>query len=181
MDGAKKYPLPMRIIHWVRALLIFGMIVAGWTMVGLDDHDPVKFDVFYPLHKSFGVLVFLLVLCQLALRRFLPVPPPSRVLSPLEARVAKVAHVALYVLMILVPLLGYSRSSTFTDSDGVTLFGLPIPELLGKNDKASDVLSLLHEIAAYTLLALVVLHVAGALKHRFFDRGHEDDPLSRMT
>jgi cytochrome b561 len=156
------------------------MIWAGWTMVGLDDKNPVKFDVFYPLHKSFGVLVFLLVLTQLALRRLLPVPAPSRALSPAEARLAKIVHRALYGLMILVPLLGYSRSSTFTDSDGVTLFGLPIPELLGKNDAVSDVLSALHRIAAYSLLALVLLHVMGALKHRFFDRRHEDDPLSRM-
>jgi cytochrome b561 len=156
------------------------MIWVGWTMTGLDDKDPVKFDTYYPLHKSFGVLIFLLVLVQLALRWLMPVPAPSKALSPLEARVAKMAHVALYGLMLLVPLLGYSRSSTFTDSDGVTLFGLKIPELLGKNDAVSDVLSLLHAIAAYALLALVLLHVAGALKHRFFDRRHEDDPLSRM-
>lgn len=180
MDGVQKYPLAMRLLHWIRAFLILGMIWVGWTMVGLDDKDPTKFDVLFPLHKSFGVLIFLLVLVQLALRRFLSVPAPSRALSPTEARVAKIAHVALYVLMIAVPLLGYSRSSTFTDSDGVTLFGLPIPELLGKNDPVSEVLSTLHRIAAYSLLALVVLHVLGALKHRFFDRDHEDDPLSRM-
>jgi len=180
MGGVEKYRLPMRIIHWVRAFLILGMIWAGWTMTSLDDKVPAKFDTYYPLHKSFGVLVFLLVLTQLALRWFLPVPKPSPVLSRTEAFVAKIVHRALYVLMILVPLIGYARSSTYPDSDGVTLFGLKIPELLGKNDAVSSVLSLLHSIGAYSLLALVVLHVAGALKHRFFDHGHEDDPLSRM-
>lgn len=180
MNSVKKYPLPMRLLHWVRAVLILGMIWLGWAIAGMDDKNPTKFDDFFPLHKSFGVLIFLLALVQLALRRLMPVPPPSRALSPLEARVARIAHVALYVLMLLVPLLGYSRSSTFSESDGVTLFGLRIPEILGKNDAVSEVLSLLHAIAAYSLLALVLLHVMGALKHRFFDRGHEDDPLSRM-
>ncbi|WFU75091.1 cytochrome b/b6 domain-containing protein [Bradyrhizobium sp. CB2312] len=63
-----KYPAALRILLWVRALLILGLIAAGWTMTVLDDALAPKFNLLYPWHKSFGVLVFLIVLAQLAIR-----------------------------------------------------------------------------------------------------------------
>ena len=53
-----KYPLAMRILHWTMAVLILGMIWVGWTMVSAGEDD---FD-FYPWHKSFGLLIFILVI-----------------------------------------------------------------------------------------------------------------------
>lgn len=174
-----KYHLSLRIIHWSRAAIILGMIFLGWWMVSLDDVDAVKFDWGYPYHKSFGILALLLVLTQLVLRQRLGVPALSSKLGALEAKAAKVAHIALYVLMIAVPLLGYARSSTFPESDGVYFFGLYLPELLAKNNDLSEIVSKVHAVAAYTLLGLIALHVAGALKHRLFDKDPSDS-LSRM-
>lgn len=176
-----KYPLPMRILHWSMAVIILGMIWAGWTMVSLDDHVPVKFDVFYPWHKSFGMLILLLVLVRLTtrLRSTIPSLPPG--LPPWEARAAKGAHVALYTLMILVPCMGYAMSSSYTQSDGVFFFGVNLPEVLPKNDARFEVFQALHRYLAYTLLGLVILHVLGALKHRFLEKNRGNDVLSRMT
>ncbi|WP_254603881.1 cytochrome b [Achromobacter dolens] len=78
-------------------------------------------------------------------------------------------HRATYVLLVLVPLMGYSMSSSFTMSDGIPFFGAHLPELLPKNDKWFIVFQWLHKTLAYTLLGLVALHVVGALKHRFLD------------
>jgi cytochrome b561 len=141
---------------------------------------PIKFDWLYPYHKSFGMLVLLLVLVRLAVRRSARLPGLPRSLPPWERRMAKVAHVALYTLMILVPLMGYSLSSSFTQSDGVYFFGVNLPELLPKNDARFAVFDWLHAILAYTLLALIILHVLGALKHRFVDREKDADVLARM-
>lgn len=174
-----KYHLSMRITHWCRAAVILGMIFLGWWMVSLDDMASVKFDWAYPYHKSFGLLALLLVMTQLFLRTRKGVPALSPKLGPLEAKAAKVAHVALYVLMIAVPLLGYARSSTFPESDGVYFFGLYLPELLAKNNDLSEIVSQMHKVSAYALLGLIALHVAGALKHRLFDKD-PDDSLSRM-
>jgi len=176
-----KYPKSMRIVHWVRALLIFGQIWAGWTMVSLPDKVPVKFDLFYPFHKSFGLLILILALLQLALRARTVLPKPPASLPRSEAAASKVVHMAIYVLLILVPLAGYAMSSSFTQSDGVFFFGLYLPELLPKNDKAFEVYRLIHRVLAYSLLALVVLHVLGALKHRFVDRDEANDVLRRMV
>ncbi len=174
-----RYHLSLRIIHWCRAATILGMIALGWWMVSLDDVDAVKFDWGYPYHKSFGILAFLLALTQLTLRGRFGTPAPSPRMGQLETKAAHIAHVALYVLMIAVPLLGYARSSTFPESDGIYFFGLDLPELLGKNNALSDIFSQIHAVAAYSLLGLIALHVAGAIKHRLFDKDPQDS-LSRM-
>ena len=176
-----KYPLALRILHWSMALIILGMIWAGWTMVSLDDKVPAKFDLFYPWHKSFGMLILMLVLVRLATRLRASTPPLPEGLAPWEARAAKIGHIALYVLMVVVPCMGYAMSSSFTQSDGVFFFGINLPELLPKNDARFEVFQALHRYLAYTLLMLVALHVAGALKHRFVDKDRANDVLSRMT
>jgi cytochrome b561 len=177
----EKYPLPVRLLHWVRAVLIGAQLWTGWTMVRLDDNLPAKFNWYYPTHKEFGLLTLLVVLTQLAIRSMQPSLPslPSS-LPALDRKLAKAAHYLLYALAIIVPLMGYSMSSTFTQSDGVPFFFFRVPELLPKNDHWFEVFQWLHRTLAYTLLALVVLHILGALKHRFFDSNRENDVLRRM-
>jgi cytochrome b561 len=175
-----KYPLSMRVIHWTMAVIIMGMILAGWTMVRMDDATPAKFDHFYPWHKSFGILVLMLAITRFAVRSTSIVPALPDGLAGWERRASKIAHVLLYVLMVIVPVMGYSMSSSYTQSDGVFFFGTMLPELLPKNDARYEVFQLLHRVLAYTLLALITIHVIGALKHRFLDRHRDTDVLQRM-
>lgn len=175
-----KYPATMRMFHWTMAAILLGLIWAGWTMVSMDDEDTAKYGDFYPWHKSFGVLAAILIIARLftRTRAVIPALPPG--FSGWEKRAAKVGHIALYALMIIVPCMGYAMSSSFTQSDGVYFFGVNLPELLPKNDARFEVFQALHRWSAYTLLALVVVHVLGALKHRFLDRNRDNDVLSRM-
>ena len=175
-----KYSRSMRILHWAMALIIIGLIWAGITMVSLPDKDPVKFGVFFPWHKSFGMLILFLVLARLSIRARSIIPPLPCGLSGLEKRAANTAHVALYALMIVVPLSGYAMSSVYTQSDGVYFFGTYIPEWIPKNDAWFNPLFDLHRALAFTLLGLVVVHAGAALKHRLFDRNRDKDVLSRM-
>jgi cytochrome b561 len=183
LSDTQKYPRSMRALHWLRALVVIGTLSVGLVMVNLPDELPIKYEQLYPNHKQFGLLALLLGLVQLTLRLRargrLPESPAS--LRPWERALSTFAHRAFYVLLIVVPLMGYSMSSTFTQSDGVPFFFFgQLPELLPKNDKWFEVFQLLHRIFAYTLLALVVLHVAGALKHRLLDKGGPTDVLRRM-
>jgi cytochrome b561 len=91
-----------------------------------------------------------------------------------------VVNVALYILIILVPCMGYAMSSSYTQSDGVYFFGMNLPELLPKNDDRYEVFRYFHRVLAFNLLGLVGLHALGALKHRFLDRNKDNDVLSRM-
>lgn len=177
----ERYPAGMRVVHWLRALVVLGLLAVGLVMVNLPDELPAKFELLYPNHKQFGLLALLLTAVQLLLRssRRLPEPPAS--LAPWERALSKFAHRALYVLLVVVPLMGYSMSSTFTQSDGVPFFFLgQVPELLPKNDRWFEVFQLLHRVLAYAMLALVALHVAGALKHRLIDKDPRADVLRRM-
>ncbi|WP_028693838.1 cytochrome b [Pseudomonas cremoricolorata] len=176
-----RYPTSLRVLHWTRAVLILGLLWAGWHMTGMDDEIPSKFELYYPWHKSFGVLAFLLVLTQIAVRLRTPhIPRPLQTLAPFERSLSSLVQRAMYVLLVVVPLMGYSMSSTFTMSDGVFFFGVDLPELLPKNDDWFVVFQWLHKVLAYSLLALITLHVAGALKHRFLDRDPSKDVLRRM-
>lgn len=182
LHGVKmKYPVIMRLLHWAMALIIIGLIWAGITMVALPDKNPVKYGVFFPWHKSFGMLILFLVVARLVIRSRAAVPPLPSALSRFESRAATVMHGALYVLMIIVPLSGYAMSSVYTQSDGVNFFGTLIPEWIPKDDAWFRPLFDLHRALAFTLLGLLVIHVAGALKHRFVDRNPEKDGLSRMV
>ncbi|KIZ43348.1 MULTISPECIES: cytochrome b [Rhodopseudomonas] len=175
----EKYPASLRILHWVRAVLIIGLIAAGWAMTGASDTTASKFDFLYPWHKSFGVLVFLIVVAQLAIRATSQLPG-SAPLPAHERILSHAVHIAIYALVLIVPLMGYAMSSSYAESSGVFFFGIHIPELLPKDHERFKLFQLLHKTLAYTLLGLVTLHIVGALKHRFFDQDPRTDVLPRM-
>jgi cytochrome b561 len=176
-----RYPPSLRLLHWTRAVLILGLITVGWTMTYLADEVPAKYGIFYPWHKSVGLLAFLVIVVQLIIRARTPdLLEPPEALTRGERFLAKFVHRAIYVLLVLVPVMGYSMSSTYTMSDGVYFFGTTLPELLPKNDNWFAVFQWLHKVLAYSLLGLIALHVAGAIKHRFFDRTRAGDVLHRM-
>ena len=83
---AVKYPLPIRCLHWVRAALIIGLIASGWYMTRLPESHMATASIFYPNHKQFGILVWLLALVHLALRsRYArSMPPAPSALAPWE-------------------------------------------------------------------------------------------------
>lgn len=184
LDQATKYPLSMRVLHWLRAVIILGLIWSGWYMTSLPEDTPMAtFDLFYPNHKQFGVLVWLLALVHLAIRwsNRANLPHEPEALKSWEKTLSHAVHRLIMLLTVLIPLLGYSMSASFTQSDGVPFFFFgELPEILPKNDNAFAVFQALHKYSAYALLALVALHAAGAIKHRILDKGGETDVLPRM-
>jgi cytochrome b561 len=165
--------------HW----LLAAAIVASFS-VGLYMHD-LPFSIqrikLFNYHKWAGVTILALSALRLLWRLTHPPPPESaRVLAampPWQQRAAKVSHGAMYALFFAVPLLGWAYSSAA--GLPIVWFGvLPLPDFVSVNkDLANSLLKPLHAYAAFTLAAVVVLHVAAALKHQFVDR---DNLMSRM-
>lgn len=177
-----KYPVSMRILHWLRAVLILGLIACGWYMTGRAEDDPTA-GILYPNHKQFGVLAWLLALVQLTLRwRYsATLPHAPEALKRWEKWLSHGCHRLLIALTLITPMLGYAMSSSITDGDGVPFFFLShVPEILPKSDDAFAVFQALHGYSAYLLLAVIALHMAGTLKHRLQDKGGETDVLPRM-
>lgn len=127
-------------------------------------------------HKWIGVTTLALVAVRLMWRVINKPPTLPPAMSSMQQTVAVVAHVALYALMLVVPLLGWAYSSAA--GFPVVWFGvLPLPDLAPRDRHLAELLKPLHQASSYFLLFLVVLHVFAALKHHMFDR---DDLMNRM-
>lgn len=169
-----RYTFAMRLLHWIMAVLILGMIAMGWAMKeikGLPRSD------LYMLHKSVGVALLALIALRIAARAATRIPALPATFPPSERKMAHLAHLLLYLGMVTVPLSGFVMS--MAGGHGVKFFGWPLPPLMETDKKLAGLAHEAHELLPYLLLGVVALHVLGALKHRFFDRP-EHDVLPRM-
>lgn len=162
-----KYPLQMRAMHWLLALIILCLLAVGLYMESLSRDDQMR-PTLYAMHKSFGVTVFLLLLLRIFFRVRLGVPALPDVISMLERRLALLGHYAFYVFMIVMPLSGFLMTNAF--GFAVKLFGIELPRLIGPDRDLGRTLETVHKFSAYLLIALIVLHVAGVIKHRLKDK-----------
>lgn len=180
MNNITRYPLILRVFHWSMALLIIGLIFLGILMERFLTDESYTGDMFW-WHKSFGVVALILISLRVWARFSLrkSVPGISATLPKLEQMAAAIGHKLLYLFMIVVPVSGYLMSSTFPKSSGITLFGIPLPDALPKSDFWASIFTGMHTISAYCLAALIVLHIAAVVKHRYFDH-HERDIVKRM-
>ena len=169
------YSLVARLLHWVVALFIFVLLCVGFYMTGLPV-SPDKINV-YMMHKSFGILVLLLVILRLGWRFLVPPPEALDAHQAWEKILAKGVHVLLYAALIAMPLSGWAMSSA--GGFPAHFFGLfELPHLTAKNEAIFDLTRGVHGLLAWVILGLVALHAAGAFKHHFIDR---DATLRRMT
>jgi cytochrome b561 len=169
-----RYRLPAQILHWLTALAIVCGVGMGIAMVNVGQ-GPLQNQLF-DLHRSFGVLILTLTGFRLLWRLYSPPPPMVADMPAWQARVAHVVHVALYMLLFAVPLVGWAGTSAF--GAPITVFGLfRMPMLLSQDRELADVLLKLHMTLAFTLCALLAAHIGAALHHHFI---RKDDTLRRM-
>ena len=160
-------------LHWLLAAALIASFAVGVTMVDLP-MSPQRGRLF-TWHKWAGIVILGLSVARLAWR-LVHRPPEPPTMPGWQRSAATATHIALYLLCIAVPLVGwaYSSSAGFP----VVLFGvLPLPDFVPVDKALSQAIKPWHGRLAWTLAALVVLHVAAALKHHFIDR---DGLLSRM-
>lgn len=170
--GLTRYTRVAIALHWTIAVLLVTNLGIGLLMDDLPDG-------IVPIHKSIGMLVLLLSLVRLGWRIGHRPPPLPASVKPWEKGLAHAVHWIFYAFMIFIPLSGWIFTSASPKRHPLTFFGLfglpyfPVPQ-----EKAiSHVWHDRHETVAYLMLALLVLHVGAALKHRFLDR---DRTLDRM-
>lgn len=168
------YTATAKALHWLMALLLFGLLALGFYMQDLP-LSPQKLQL-YSWHKWAGVTVFLLVLFRLAWRiTHRPPALPGHMPKALQLA-AHAGHALLYLLMIAIPLSGWLMSSA--KGFQTVWFGiLPIPDLVDKQKELGDLLQLVHESLNWLFIAVIAGHIGAALKHHFIDK---DDILIRM-
>lgn len=171
---ATRYTTTAVVLHW----LIFGLIACGFALAlylqGLP-LSPQKLK-YISWHKWIGVTIFTLALARLAWRLACPAPPLPASIPAWQRNVAGATHILLYGLIIVIPIVGWLMSSAF-GVPTVYLGVLQLPSPLARDKELGELLRSAHAFLNYVMLALVIMHVAAALKHHVLDR---DDVLSRM-
>lgn len=189
-----KYQLPTytpvaRGLHWFVALLVFIQLPLGFYMAYRGNEMPAVNDkgeavkgVFdaltgflYSSHKLIGLSILFLVLARLFYRLTRGVPRPDPTVPVALTGVSHLVHWALYALLIVVPILGYTAISYGRYLD---VFGIPLPAITDKNANLAKQIFEWHEAGAFLILLFVTLHVLAATYHRFVRR---DRVVERMV
>jgi cytochrome b561 len=159
-------------LHWLIALLIFGLYVVG---LSVDQFEKPLRPLVINLHAIFGLSLLILVVARIAWRTTHPAPAYPEIMGPLFRKAAAAGHGLLYLLTLLVPILGL-RAFLFRGRPfDFGLFQIPSP-FEGDHDLAEQAADL-HGLFAHLLIALVAGHVIAALYHQFVLR---DNLLARM-
>lgn len=172
---SQAYSSSQKALHWILFVLVVGLY--GLTYGGdfFPRGDPNRGAVWW-LHISFGLLLAALVIVRVALRFVRGAPELPASMSVIEKRVARAGHLALYGLLIIIPILGILL--TWFRGDALTFFGLfTIPDPFQPDRPTAGFIRELHGLAANGILILAGLHALAALWHYFV---RKDDVLQRM-
>lgn len=171
-DQLVRYNGVARAFHAIIAAMVIFNLVSGIGGEAIEDvWNPI------PVHKATGILILLLSLARLGWRFTWVMPAWPESMGGLQRLVAKVTHVALYGLMLVVPLTGWIMSSA--GKYPLTIYGLfDWPKLaVTKGSPLAEAAHEGHEVLGFLMAGLVVLHIAAALHHHFVIR---DNVLRRM-
>lgn len=168
-QSAVRYSRVAMWFHWVIAALVVVNLFLGLYH---DDFGDVTRSWMMFFHKATGLTILALSVARLGWRIGHRPPPLDAVLRPWEALIARLTHWLFYVALIALPLSGWMLSSSSnrpTNYYGLfEIAPLPVP----KTDDVHDRLEDAHEAIGKLMIALILLHVAGAAKHHFGGHRH---------
>ena len=165
-------------LHWLLTLALVGIFSVGLYMADLP-FSPQRLKL-YNWHKWAGVTILMLSAVRL-LWRLTHKPPalPESVTMDMrgwQVTTHQATHMSMYALFFIVPLVGWAYSSAA--GFPIVLFGmLPLPDFVSASKPLAELIKPWHQISAFALAGLVLLHAAAAIKHHFIDK---DGLLLRM-
>jgi len=171
---SQRYSNVAIVLHWLSALLMIYMLFWGESLI----KSRQTMDPFYPsIHASIGLSILVLSVARLVWRLMNP-PPPDVPMPAWQATASHVLHWGFYALLILIPLSGMaaldrSIAGRHPEFSALTYFNtFPMPHF------SLTWFGQTHDLMTKLGIALLVLHVVGALKHQFIDK---DGLLKRMS
>ena len=162
-------------LHWLIGVALMGQVAFGFLLDEIAPRGTPARTGVINLHKSFGIVLALLIIARLAWRLAHRPPRWPDALPQWQRRTAELAHRALYVCMVMMPLSGYVASNF--SKHGVKFFGTTLAPWGADLPQVYGFFNGVHIVTAYVFTALIVVHVAAALKHALVDR---DGVFSRM-
>jgi cytochrome b561 len=173
---SRRYTRVAIVLHWlIAALMLFAIPLGLYSAV---NEGPLT-DQLTNIHKLIGIAILVLTLLRIGWRLTHKPPPLSTMITPALRLAARTIHFVFYLLLIALPLSGWWMTSAFPKRHPFGISGvfevpfLPVEMSMASAGAAHEV----HEVSGWVTIALIVLHVAAALKHHFYDR---DAILARM-
>lgn len=174
MAGRGSYGAVARLFHWLTVTLLLIIMPLGLVMGGLP-RGALQNTAFIT-HELLGLTVLALTLLRFAWRLTHPVPPPSSDLSSIEVLASSSVHWLLYLVLIVMPLMGYF----FLAFSGIDLhyFGLlRVPEPVTPDKETGKFFLAVHASLQWAVYGLALMHIGAALHHYFMRR---NDVLQRI-
>lgn len=167
-DPPQGYRPPARWLHWITALAVLLMIPAGLVMIREGIPRSLQ-DTLFLFHKNTGVLLVPVILARIIYRLTHRAPPLPASMPGWQRGAARLSHVLLYVLLVVMPVSGFVR---------VRAGGFPIELLdwlgagpwLAKSERVADTAQAIHATGALLLIAVLTVHVGAAIHHALIRR-----------
>ena len=180
-NSHRSYGRVARLFHWATAALILTAIPLGIVANRLPydtaEALALKAQVF-SLHKTLGVIVFFVALGRILWTLVETHPAPLHPDRRLELWLARLVHWMLYISLVAVPLTGWVHHAAVTGFAPIWWpFGQGLP-FVPQSESVAQAAGAAHWVFTKLMIASILLHIAGALKHHVIDR---DDTLRRMT
>ena len=166
-----EYGIVAKLLHWVIAVVILGMIVVGFVMSGMASSE-LKFQV-YGIHKATGVVLLFFIFLRLIWKL---INVSVVVEMPLwQHLAAKAGHMLLYGLMFAMPISGILMS--LMGGHNISIYGFYTIEAITKDELIGKTSWILHGYFAWILVGVIIIHALAALYHHFI---RKDNVLKNM-
>ncbi|BBL35728.1 hypothetical protein Nstercoris_02003 [Nitrosomonas stercoris] len=157
--------LPIRGLHWLMALIL----IAAWAFIyakGIFEKGSDERELLKHLHVVAGLLVFILLPLRIMARWLSPLPDITPPLGRKQKLFTRTIHLAFYVCMIILPILGI----IFMQMGGktISIIGFELPTMIQTDKEFSRDIKKIHETLGLIMLYLAVIHAGIALWHHFF-------------
>jgi cytochrome b561 len=173
VGGNVQFAWSSRVLHWLMALMVLGMLLIGMAMVAsLGDYHWL-----FSVHRPLGILVLVVVIVRFVNRKLKPPPPFLATMSRMERIAAVWSERLLYSLMFILPLVGWGMLSAARYP--IVLFGaVHLPPILPHSTRLYVLLRGAHTLLAYLLFFTFMAHLSAVLFHTLVLR---DGLLRRMV
>lgn len=173
MSKPSRYHPVLAIIHWLTALLVIFMLLAGIFSLKQMPNTNAKIP-FLAIHMVTGITILLLTAFRLVVRFTTKLPAPAKSGHFLLDLLGNLTHILLYMGMLAMGLSGLGIASQAALMDIVFgRSGAPLPENLFVFPSRIG-----HGTIALVLLVLIGLHLAAVVYHQFL---RKDNLLARMS
>ena len=166
MNSVRQQFTPLqRALHWLMAICILAMLFIG---VGMVSTVTPAYLTLVSIHKPLGIAILALAVLRLIVRWRCGAPALPRDMPEPMKLAAGLSHVLFYVLMLVMPLLGWAMLSAADYP--VVVAGMHLPAIVSPNPGLHSVLWNAHRLLAFCFFALVLVHIAAALFHALVRR-----------